>query len=643
MAVRFDADSEDYTRAVNLGAQSQWSMSCWVKISGDRDTYSTAWCLDGGSTTDYAFLQTINDGTTLTFSQASSGSNTGFLATRALTVGVWYYIAVSVNGASGTMVSKALGDALFTYSTWTAGKASTTHTNLRIGESVFEAEWLNGAVCAVKWWGAALSQAELQAEAGQFAPVRTTNLRAYYRFSGPSTVDNSGNSNTLSGGTGTTAEPDPVIAPPVLRANTFDGGTAGAAITAANSGGTSGDAFNNIAGSPQYSNAVAHRGLVATNSVAGSDTHIDWTNVTQPGNTICSRMYLYRAGTQTDTKGLFALIGPSGVVSKVWMFANGSISIYSAAAGTNVANGSVPIPVGQWVRIEWRYTIDASGNGTVEMWIYLSADSTAHSDYVISSTVAWPGGKPRDAEFHIGRDAGSQWYVDEIAVSDTKLGPVVPRLVAQVKMAAETDAAQRVTGRKVGRVAQVASSGAALPVRPAKVRQVGQVVETGSPSPVAGRKTRLVVQVAESDVAAQVRAARRRIIGQAVETDSATVVMSDVGGVVAPAFETDIAAPIRPVKALHVGPALDASTTAAIRPARARTIGQAGESGLVQAIGRRKIRIVGQSTEGDQARPVRQLGREVTGVDGPRRTWSATLTRHWAADPPRRTWSASRT
>ncbi|MCF6467392.1 hypothetical protein FAF44_03045 [Nonomuraea sp. MG754425] len=38
------------------------------------------------------------------------------------------------------------------------------------------------------------------------------------------------------------------------------------------------------------------------------------------------------------------------------------------------------------------------------------------------------------------------------------------------------------------------------------------------------------------------------------------------------------------------------------------------------------------------------LGREITGVDGPHRTWSATLARRqWSADPPRRTWSASRT
>ncbi|WP_344897688.1 hypothetical protein, partial [Nonomuraea antimicrobica] len=209
----------------------------------------------------------------------------------------------------------------------------------------------------------------------------------------------------------------------------------------------------------------------------------------------------------------------------------GGIDIYSGAVGTHVVGNAVALPVGQWVRLEWRYTIDGSGNGTVEMWTYLSADSTAHDDYVVSSTVAWPGGKPRDVEFHLGRDTTSQMYVDEVAVSDVKIGSAVPQIAAPVGVITESDTARSITVRKVRNVAQAPSVEVALPIRPAKVRRVGQVVEVDSAVSVARRKVHAVGQVVESGTVAQVVPAHRRIIGQVVEIDTAAKITPDVGNV----------------------------------------------------------------------------------------------------------------
>ncbi|MFI6904894.1 hypothetical protein ACIBKY_26775 [Nonomuraea sp. NPDC050394] len=72
---------------------------------------------------------------------------------------------------------------------------------------MYGAEWLNGCLSHVRIWTAALSGAELEAEYTANSPVRTSNLFAFYRFTTAGTTDDSGNGQTLSGGTGTSTEP----------------------------------------------------------------------------------------------------------------------------------------------------------------------------------------------------------------------------------------------------------------------------------------------------------------------------------------------------------------------------------------------------------------------------------------------------
>ncbi|WP_214317056.1 hypothetical protein [Nonomuraea sediminis] len=214
------------------------------------------------------------------------------------------------------------------------------------------------------------------------------------------------------------------------RTNNLNGGTNGTAITTGNSGGASGSPFTNVVGSPQFSNAnpFGGSGLVATNGVAGADTHIDWQALGTVGDALYLRVYLYWAGAigPATFKPLMALLGPTGVVSKVWM-GNSTLKFRIATGGgtTAAVTGNAVMPVNQWVRLEFCYTIDSAGNGTSEMWTYLDPESAAHDDYVISPITAWPGGKPRTAEFHLWRDSGDagRWYMDELAVGPDKLGP----------------------------------------------------------------------------------------------------------------------------------------------------------------------------------------------------------------------------
>ena len=216
MAVRFSAAGQHYTRTLSLGAQTQWTACCWAKITTDRNAFSTIWALDS-SNTDFYILQTGSDGATLgLYSDISAGTPIEG-AERALTIGTWYFIGVTVNGTNGTMISRAVGDSAFTSVSWTSASdpapaPSTTITNLRIGEDIFTPDWLNGCVAAFKLWtGASLTVDEMAAEAWTYLPHRTLNLRSWHPFIRAETTDYSGLGNTLSGGTGAVTEDGPPI------------------------------------------------------------------------------------------------------------------------------------------------------------------------------------------------------------------------------------------------------------------------------------------------------------------------------------------------------------------------------------------------------------------------------------------------
>lgn len=208
MSVRFDTSTESYTRAIALGATTQYSITCWLKISVDRNALSAVWGLDNTFASAYAILQTNTDGTTLLHSDGVGNHTLG-----ALTVDTWCYVGIAINGVNGTAVLRRAGDVSATVTTWTNGEASANADTLRICGSVFAGQFLNGCIAAFKvWTGVTLSQAELEAEIWTYMPQRTSGLRAWYPFLTASTVDYSGNGWALSGGSGTTTEDGPPIA-----------------------------------------------------------------------------------------------------------------------------------------------------------------------------------------------------------------------------------------------------------------------------------------------------------------------------------------------------------------------------------------------------------------------------------------------
>ncbi|MEU7911329.1 hypothetical protein [Microbispora bryophytorum] len=435
---------------------------------------------------------------------------------------------------------------------------------------------------------------------------------------------------------------------PVRLSNSFDGGTNGATVTVGNSGGASGNAFGNVVGSPVYSSAQAHSGgRSAVNSVVGADCHVDWLNVTQPSDTICGRMYLKRFGNLTESEDAYApvwaVIGPSGIVSKAWYRRpDSTLDVYTATGDTWILGTYVALVEAEWMRLEFRYVINGSGQGTVEVWTY-SGDSTTVLDYQTSEIVTFPGGKPRDVEFNAVRYSQMYWHLDDVAVSDQLIGPVFTSITQPVNRVTEQGTARGILGRKVRAVGVAGTSEAADLVRPVKRLVVGRSAEADTAAAVAGRKERLLGQAVEANTAAVMRPAHARVVHGVGEFDAAREMEGLVGVAVRRAVEVDTALPIRGVKIRHFAPAFEVDTAAAVRPARGRTLGRAAETDTSALLGRVKIRPLGRVGELDTAGrlPTLRLGRSLEFDLAQPITPMLLRPRPMSAEPPRVAWSAS--
>src|SRR5690606_24328890 len=126
-----------------------------------------------------------------------------------MSVGQWYWVGVVKNGTTAT-VYRSTGTGTITSTNHSVTNSVTVNT-LRIGQSPWSGEWLNGRMAAVKIWTAALSANEIQAERCYASRSRPANLRAWYPFEVAMNIDHSGNGETLSGGTSPSTEPRPGI------------------------------------------------------------------------------------------------------------------------------------------------------------------------------------------------------------------------------------------------------------------------------------------------------------------------------------------------------------------------------------------------------------------------------------------------
>lgn len=172
--------------------------------------------------------------------------------------------------------------------------------------------------------------------------------------------------------------------------NSFEGGTDTVDISAANSGGASGDAFNSVPGTtaPKYSATQAAHGSLSGRfqTVAAGTHYLNWSTAAGTLTDHYGRVYVYLdIGAATNigivrflefrAASLACFIRPAGT---------GRLTELADSAGSIAATGSTAWAKNQWMRIEW-HIVHSTTVGTIDVRVYNTPDSTTIDETVSAS------------------------------------------------------------------------------------------------------------------------------------------------------------------------------------------------------------------------------------------------------------------
>ncbi len=222
-------------------------------------------------------------------------------------------------------------------------------------------------------------------------------------------------------------------APPL--SNTFEGGTDGVTITAGNSGGASGSAFDaptiglncdiRFNTDPLSGGMAGHVVMPAT----AAQTYLVWASLGALTVPVYLRVYLLK--TATPPANWFYPFWFHGAASARCMgvaITTANLLRIDNAAGTSVGTSTLTVPNNQWVRIEVK-VVASTTVGSVEYRLYLNRDAPAanydetkvFTGLVLTATVDELQAGNRSTPTNMN---GQHWYYDNIAVSTVDwLGP----------------------------------------------------------------------------------------------------------------------------------------------------------------------------------------------------------------------------
>jgi hypothetical protein len=214
--------------------------------------------------------------------------------------------------------------------------------------------------------------------------------------------------------------------PAAPLANVFEGGSDTTVITAANSGGASGDAFSAVLGNPTFSVDHPHSGSLGMKVDAASEW-VNWTGLGSLTTDVWIRFYYWVAAKPVGSDLRFARFHTNTGATSGYLSHrddNGFLMVLNAA-GTGTAVGSVVVATSQLVRIECRIR-SATSNGQMEWRLYNSADSATIDDTNSSSTMVL-GANTDEAKFgNSTTTPTTTFYMDDVAVSTAGwIGPSV--------------------------------------------------------------------------------------------------------------------------------------------------------------------------------------------------------------------------
>jgi hypothetical protein len=154
----------------------------------------------------------------------------------------------------------------------------------------------------------------------------------------------------------------------ILR-NSFDGGTDTTVITTANSGGSSGDAFNSVSGSPTFTTAQVLAGTVSCKFVqaGAAAAYLGWPLVHLTQYQYARYYLMMEAWPSVATPMCYFMEDGPIMVAELVMGTDGLITVKNNA-GTATATTPVAVNPEVMYRIEARCDGLPSGSGTVYVY-----------------------------------------------------------------------------------------------------------------------------------------------------------------------------------------------------------------------------------------------------------------------------------
>lgn len=165
--------------------------------------------------------------------------------------------------------------------------------------------------------------------------------------------------------------------------NGAEGGTPGTTVSAANSGGASGDPFTSTTGTPTITFDDTHAlGTLAYKVVAGTvGQQVVW--AWPAVGELWGRFYLYSAGAPSASTGLLRFLVSGGQAARIRYDSTGTLTLSDAGNASEVTTAAA-IPTGQWIRVEWHIQFVASG-AVVELVTYNNPDSRTATETLSAS------------------------------------------------------------------------------------------------------------------------------------------------------------------------------------------------------------------------------------------------------------------
>ncbi|MEO5950700.1 MAG: hypothetical protein ABIQ04_04595 [Candidatus Saccharimonadales bacterium] len=212
----------------------------------------------------------------------------------------------------------------------------------------------------------------------------------------------------------------------MILINTAEGGTDGTTITTANSGGDSGQPWNNVTGggatTMTYSSLTSAHGSLSyhiTTGSTGSNAYMYWsTAVSQPGKTMYMQSYWYFSTTPVNTPFIFEYTNAS--IQTIGGFGiGGNKLIVKDSSGTTVSTSSTSIPLGQWFRTEMMLFSNVSA-GQIVLKIYLTKDGKTPTETITTPATINTRGDDINAGIwgNVASTANIDYYLDDMSLQD---------------------------------------------------------------------------------------------------------------------------------------------------------------------------------------------------------------------------------